>query len=356
MVKWKEFTHFCCTSEDINNLAYAFLIKQCLHTVLLPQFSTIIKSLSSLAQQYQHVAMLSRTHGQPAVPTTFGKEMAMFAYRLHRHTKCLNNVAIQAKFNGAVGNFNAHRFLYPELDWQHITKTFVERFDVVYEPFSNQNESHDYIAELSHSLIRMHVVCLDAVQDLWQYISRDYLLLKKVETEVGSSTMPHKINPIDFENAEGNFGVANSLLEFFARKLCISRFQRDLSDSTVIRNIGSAFAYSFIALKSFEKGLSKIILNEKVVNEELNTHYEILAEPVQILLRSESVPHAYNMLKNMTRGVRSMTQNEYRNLIEKLRSQITSRAYESLCTLTPQKYIGDSAKLTDEMLSQVNCF
>ena len=277
-----EFIHFACTSEDINNLSHALMLEDG-REVLLSEMRKALNLISDLAKDNADIAMLSRTHGQTASPTTIGKEMANFSYRLMRQIEQLNNVQIMGKFNGAVGNFNAHLSAYPEIDWPHVSKDFIESLGINYSPYSSQIESHDYIAEYFHALNRFNTIMIDFCRDVWGYISLGYFTQKTIEGEIGSSTMPHKVNPIDFENAEGNLGLAIAIGEHFATKLPVSRWQRDLSDSTVLRNLGVGCAHSLISYASITKGILKLEANESKLMADLNEAWEVLAEPIQTL-------------------------------------------------------------------------
>ena len=296
-----EFIHFACTSEDINNLSHALMLEDG-RKVLLSEMKKALNLISDLAKDNADIAMLSRTHGQTASPTTIGKEMANFSYRLMRQIEQLNNVQIMGKFNGAVGNFNAHLSAYPEIDWPHVSKDFIESLGINYSPYSSQIESHDYIAEYFHALNRFNTIMIDFCRDVWGYISLGYFTQKTIEGEIGSSTMPHKVNPIDFENAEGNLGLAIAIGEHFATKLPVSRWQRDLSDSTVLRNLGVGCAHSLISYASITKGILKLEVNESKLMADLNEAWEVLAEPIQTVMRRYGVENPYEKLKSLTRG------------------------------------------------------
>jgi adenylosuccinate lyase len=298
-----EFIHFACTSEDINNLAYALMLKDAKEKILIPQMKEIVKGLEDFAVKTAEQPMMSRTHGQPATPTTVGKEFANFAYRLKRQIRYVEQTPILGKFNGAVGNFNAHLVAYPKLDWPETAKSFVQRYlNLEYNPYTTQIESHDYISELFDNVTRFNTILLGFNRDMWSYISLGYFSQRTLKNEVGSSTMPHKVNPIDFENSEGNLGIANTMFHHHSSKLPISRFQRDLSDSTVLRSLGVGVAHSVIAYKSVLKGLSKIDVNSSVINEDLNKSWELLAEPVQTVMRKHGIEKPYEQLKELTRG------------------------------------------------------
>ncbi len=296
------FIHFACTSEDINNLAYALMVKQAIAQVIQPAIAEIMGGITLLGKQHGDIAMLARTHGQPATPTTMGKELVNFVARLKRPQQQLAEVLVPGKFNGAVGNYNAHIVAYPEVDWRKHCANFVTSLGLSFNAYTTQIEPHDGIAEVSQIMVRINNILLDYTQDIWSYISLGYFKQKTVAEEVGSSTMPHKVNPIDFENAEGNLGLANSLFIHFANKLTQSRLQRDLSDSTVLRNIGVAFSYSLIAYLSVAKGNDKLQINKQALQNDLQNKWEVLAEAIQTMMRRYNVPDAYEQLKALTRG------------------------------------------------------
>jgi adenylosuccinate lyase len=339
-----EFFHFACTSEDINNLAYALMLKEARETVLLPEMDRIIKALGELARRHADLPMLSRTHGQPASPTTLGKEMANIAYRLQRQRDQVANVPLLGKLNGAVGNYNAHLAAYPELDWEGLTARFVGQLGLSWNPYTTQIEPHDYIAELFHATTRFNTVLLDFCRDVWAYISLGYFKQKTVEGEVGSSTMPHKVNPIDFENAEGNLGIANALFEHLAAKLAVSRWQRDLSDSTALRNLGVGVAHSLIAYESALKGIGKLEVNPLRLAEDLDNTWEVLAEPIQTVMRRYAVPQPYEKLKALTRG-KGIDRDSLRQFVEQL--PLPEAEKERLLQLTPARYTGLARKLAE---------
>lgn len=336
------FIHFACTSEDINNLAYALMTKQALAQVIKPSLAEITGGITLLGKQYGDIAMLSRTHGQPATPTTIGKELVNFAARLKRPLQQLAEVLIPGKFNGAVGNYNAHVIAYPEVDWRKHCAQFVTSLGLSFNPYTTQIEPHDGIAEISQIMVRINNILLDYTQDIWSYISLGYFKQKAVAAEVSSSTMPHKINPIDFENAEGNLGLANALFNHFTNKLTQSRLQRDLSDSTVLRNLGVAFSYSLIAYHSIAKGNDKLQINKHALQADLEQNWEVLAEAVQTVMRRYSVPDAYEQLKALTRGQGIDAQN-LRDFIEQL--DIPDNAKKQLINLKPETYIGLAMQL-----------
>ncbi len=331
------FWHFCCTSEDINNLAYALMIREALHQILLPLLQELHIFLSAKAQEYAGISMPSHTHGQVASPTTLGKELANSAYRLARQIKQLQAQEVLGKFHGAVGNFNAHIIVRPDLDWLNVSQEFVESLGLIFNPMVTQIEPHDFVAELVHNFSRINTILIDFTRDMWMYISLDYFKLKVIAGEVGSSTMPHKVNPIDFENSEGNLGLANALFAHFAEKLPISRLQRDLTDSTVLRNIGSAFGYSLLAYRSLLKGLNKVNPNIAQINADLASRYEVLTEAVQTVLRYHGVPDAYEQLKAASRG-QAFTRETYLGCVENL--DLPSAIKTQLLKLSPEQYIG----------------
>jgi adenylosuccinate lyase len=337
-----EWLHFACTSEDINNLAYALMLKTARTTLLLPMLDHIGGLLDTLAQRHADSAMLARTHGQTATPTTVGKELANVAARLHTQRAGLERVVILGKMNGAVGNFNAHVAALPDVDWLGFSQTFVESLGITSNPYTTQIEPHDWIAEYCHALMRANTVLIDLARDLWTYISFGYFKQRPVEGEVGSSTMPHKVNPIDFENAEGNLGLANALLGYFADKLPISRLQRDLTDSTVLRNLGVAIGHSMLSYGSLKAGLGKIELDAPRVAEDLTRAWEVLGEAVQTVMRAHGIPDAYDRLKSFTRG-RPIDQAAMRGFIETL--DLPPAEKERLRRLEPKDYLGLAPEL-----------
>ena len=340
-----EFIHFACTSEDINNLSHALMLEDG-RQVLLNEMRKTLNLITDLAKDNADVAMLSRTHGQTASPTTLGKEMANFSYRLMRQIEQLEEVKIMGKFNGAVGNFNAHISAYPNLDWPNTSKNFIESLGINYAPYSSQIETHDYIAEYFHALNRFNTILIDFCRDVWGYISLGYFTQKTIEGEVGSSTMPHKVNPIDFENAEGNLGLAIALGEHFATKLPISRWQRDLTDSTVLRNLGVSCAHCLISYASISKGISKLEVNQDKLIDDLNEAWEVLAEPIQTVMRRHGVKNPYEKLKSLTRG-KKIDAKILADFIGSL--DIPEEAKEELRKLTPMNYIGDAIKLARDI-------
>ena len=342
-----EWVHFSCTSEDINNTAYALMVKHARDEVVLPLMDTLIDQLDQLALTHADLGMLSRTHGQTASPTTLGKELKNVAARLYRQRGHLAKGDILAKFNGAVGNFNAHATAYPEVDWIALSHDFVNHLGLTNNPWTTQIEPHDYLAELFHCLMRFDQVVLDFDRDMWSYISIEYFTQRKVEGETGSSTMPHKINPIDFENSEGNLGIANALLEHLASKLPVSRWQRDLSDSTALRNIGSALAHCVIAYQATLKGLSRLDVNAAVIQQDLDSSWEVLAEPVQTVMRKYGMSEPYEKLKAATRG-QQMDEALYNEILNQL--GLPDAAKQELADLSPSSYIGVASALAKRPL------
>ncbi len=337
-----EFIHFACTSEDINNLSYALMLAESRERVMLPRLDRLIEALRALARRHAGLAMLSRTHGQPATPTTLGKEMANFAHRLSRARSRIASVEVLGKINGAVGNYNAHLVAYPGFAWERFCRRFVERLGLEFNPYTTQIEPHDWIAELLDAYARANTILLDLDRDLWGYVSLGYFSQKLKAGEVGSSTMPHKVNPIDFENSEGNIGLANALLRHLAEKLPVSRWQRDLSDSTAQRNIGTALGHTLLAYASCERGLGKLQADPRRLAEDLDANWEVLAEAVQQVMRCHGVPEAYEKLKEMSRGKRL----ERDALAQFVRSlPIPAEAKKRLLALTPARYIGLAAEL-----------
>ncbi|MBK1700975.1 adenylosuccinate lyase [Thiococcus pfennigii] len=335
-----EFFHFACTSEDINNLCHALMIREGRGQVLLPQIDAVIQAVRDLAHRYADLPMLARTHGQPASPTTLGKEMANTVHRLHGQRTQLAAVALRGKMNGAVGNYNAHLAAYPDIDWPAVTAEFIASLGLDWSPYTTQIEPHDYMAELFHALVRLNVVLIDFCRDVWGYIALGYFKQRVVADEVGSSTMPHKVNPIDFENAEGNLGIANAILEHLANKLPISRWQRDLTDSTVLRNLGVGIAHTAIALQSLSRGLGKLEADEKRLADDLDGNWEVLAEPIQMVMRRHGVDRPYERLKALTRGQR-IGREQLVDFIAAL--EIPAEAKARLQALSPATYIGNAA-------------
>ncbi|SJM91444.1 adenylosuccinate lyase [Crenothrix polyspora] len=336
-----EFIHFACTSEDINNLSYALMLKEG-REVISKQISDCIAAIKKIALETADQPMLSRTHGQSATPTTVGKEFANVAARMQRQYAQLQAVELLGKINGAVGNYNAHSVAYPDVDWAEFADNFVESLGLTLNPYTIQIEPHDYIAEFFHALSRFNTILLDFDRDVWGYISLGYFKQRTIAGEVGSSTMPHKVNPIDFENSEGNLGIANALFTFLAEKLPVSRWQRDLTDSTVLRNIGVGIAHTSIAIQASLKGISKLQLNVDALEADLNNNWEVLAEPIQTVMRRYGIEKPYEKLKNLTRGQR-ITQEDMLAFIETL--DIPTDAKTALLQLTPRTYTGYAEKL-----------
>ena len=346
--KHVEFVHFGCTSEDINNLAYAIMLRRAREEVMAPAMREVIENLRQLAAATADVPMLARTHGQAASPTTVGKELAVFIARLERQLNGFEGVGILGKMNGAVGNYNAHLAAFPEIDWPALAARFVEGLGLSLNAYTTQIEPHDYIAEYFDALIRFNQVMLDLAQDIWGYISIGYFRSRRVEGETGSSTMPHKVNPIDFENAEGNLGIANALMSHLARKLAVSRWQRDLSDSTALRSAGTCLGHSLVAYSSALRGIGKLELDSARLQQDLDGSWEVLAEAVQTVMRKEGLDEPYERLKELTRG-RELDQPSFEALIEAL--DLPAPALEALRRMTPAGYTGLAQRLA-EMLTQ----
>ena len=342
--KHKEHIHICCTSEDINNIAYALMLKDA-REVLLLQTDLLQKKLKVMSKRYKNVPILSHTHGQPASPSTMGKEFINFQKRLLIQINSLKEIKIKGKFNGATGNYSAHTIAYPNIDWPKNIKRYLSGFKIELNSHTTQIEPHDYIAELCNRINHINSILIGFTQDIWSYISKGYFTQKNISGEIGSSTMPHKINPINFENAEGNLGMSNALSHFFANKLTISRLQRDLSDSTVLRNLGLTFAYSIIAYKNILIGLNKLEINKDNINKDIDNSWEILAEPIQMVARKHHIPDSYEYLKKYTRGEK-VNQEIILKIINSL--NIPESEKNNLAKLTPRKYIGYASKLCDE--------
>ncbi|WP_428607116.1 adenylosuccinate lyase [Sedimenticola sp.] len=341
-----EFIHFACTSEDINNLSHGLMLKQGREQQLLSEMDQLIAAIRQLAHDHATIPMLSRTHGQPASPTTLGKEMANVVYRLQRQRDQVANVALLGKINGAVGNYNAHLSAYPDINWEQFAQQFVESLGLVWNPYTTQIEPHDYMAELFDATARFNTIAIDFSRDIWGYISLGYFKQRTIAGEVGSSTMPHKVNPIDFENGEGNLGIANALFSHLAMKLPISRWQRDLTDSTVLRNVGVGFAYTSIALQSILKGISKLEANAALLAEDLDGNWEVLAEPIQTVMRRYGIEKPYEKLKALTRGQR-IGADELRAFVDDL--EIPDEAKAALRELTPGSYIGNAVDQAEKI-------
>jgi adenylosuccinate lyase len=342
VMRVSEFIHFGCTSEDINNTSHALMLQDATKTVLIPALDALIARFREIAHQLAELPMLARTHGQPATPTTLGKEIANIAARLIRARASIAAVSLTAKFNGAVGNYNAHLSAYPELDWEQFNQAFIESLGLEFNPYTIQIEPHDAMAELFDAIARANTILIDADRDIWQYISMGYFKQKMKAGEIGSSTMPHKVNPIDFENSEGNLGLANAVLRHLAEKLPISRLQRDLTDSTVLRNMGVALGYALLAYDSSMRGLNKLEANPQRLAEDLDGAWEVLAEPVQTVMRRFAVPNPYEQLKELTRG-KGIEKVALRAFIAQLPIPAADR--DRLLTMTPASYIGKAAEL-----------
>ena len=341
--KVSEFIHFACTSEDINNLSHGLMLKNARDAVMLPFLSNLIARLTELSHELAAQPMLARTHGQTASPTTMGKELANVVYRLQRQQKQLKNNEILGKMNGAVGNFNAHLSAYPNFDWESFAKKFVENLGLTYNPMTIQIEPHDYMAELYDTLARINTILIDLNRDIWGYISVGYFKQKVKAGEVGSSTMPHKVNPIDFENSEGNLGLANAVLRHMTEKLPISRWQRDLTDSTVLRNMGVAFGYTLLGYDSCLRGLNKLEINAAKLLDDLDNSWEVLAEPIQTVMRRYGIENPYEQLKELTRGKGGINKQSLHVFISTL--NIPADAKKSLLEMTPASYIGKATEL-----------
>ncbi|CAN7109140.1 unnamed protein product [Brassica rapa subsp. narinosa] len=342
IAKVLEFFHFACTSEDINNLSHGLMLQEAVCSVILPSMDELIKSISMMAKEFAYVPMLSRTHGQPASPTTLGKEMAIFAVRLSEERRYLAETKIKGKFAGAVGNYNAHISAYPDIDWPHVAEEFVTSLGLTFNPYVTQIEPHDYMARLFNTISQFNNILIDFDRDIWSYISLGYFKQITKAGEIGSSTMPHKVNPIDFENSEGNLGKANAELTFLSMKLPISRMQRDLTDSTVLRNMGGALGHSLLAYKSAIQGIRKLQVNETRLKEDLDQTWEVLAEPIQTVMRRYGVPEPYEKLKELTRG-RAVNEESIREFIKGL--DLPEEAKTQLLRLTPHTYVGAAASL-----------
>ena len=342
-----EFIHFACTSEDINNLSHGLMLLHSRDRVMLPALENIITRLCDMAHQLATTPMLARTHGQPATPTTLGKELANFIHRLKRASKRLSGIAMLGKINGAVGNYNAHLAAYPDLDWERLSRDFVERLGLEFNPYTTQIEPHDAIAELLDAYSRVNTVLLDLDRDLWGYISLGYFKQSTRVGEIGSSTMPHKVNPIDFENSEGNIGIANALLRHLSEKLPVSRWQRDLTDSTVLRNLGVALGHTLLAYDSCSKGLNKLEVSPERLVQDLENAWEVLAEPIQTVMRRYGLPNPYEQLKELTRGKGGITKQMLHQFIGGLALPEVEKA--RLLKMTPQSYTGKASELASNI-------
>ena len=341
-----EFIHFACTSEDINNMSHALMLLEARESVVLPYCDKLVSELKRLAKEYQSMPMMARTHGQPASPTTLGKEMANVMYRLQRQRDQIANVEVLGKVNGAVGNYNAHLSAYPDLDWAQFAQEFVSSLGVTLNPFTTQIEPHDYIAELFDAMARFNTILIDFNRDIWGYIALGHFKQRTIAGEIGSSTMPHKVNPIDFENSEGNLGLANALFGHLATKLPVSRWQRDLTDSTVLRNLGVGVGYAIIAYQAALKGISKLQVNEQSLLDELDNNWELLAEPIQTVMRRYGIEKPYEKLKELTRG-KKVNQQIMAEFIDGL--DLPDNAKDQLKALTPANYIGQAIGLVDQL-------
>ena len=337
-----EFIHFACTSEDINNLSHALMLKAARDEVMLPGLDRVIARLRDLAHEHAALPMMSRTHGQPATPTTLGKEMANVAYRLERGRARMAGVSLQGKINGAVGNYNAHLAAYPDFDWENFSRRFIESLGLEFNPYTIQIEPHDAMAELFDAFARANTILIDLDRDVWGYISLGFFKQKLKAGEVGSSTMPHKVNPIDFENSEGNLGLANAVLRHLSEKLPISRWQRDLTDSTVLRNMGVALGYTLLAYDSLLRGLNKLEADADRLHADLDANWELLAEPIQTVMRRYGIANPYEKLKELTRGQR-VSREDMQSFVKTL--EIPIHAKEELLKLTPWDYLGKAAEL-----------
>ena len=349
LLESREFIHFACTSEDINNLAHALMLKTMFSEIIEPSIQAVIDKLTKMAETFSAQPMLARTHGQTASPTTVGKELANVVARLLRQQQQLKNSEYLGKFNGAVGNFNAHVAAYPEVDWPSISEQFVTSLGLAWNPYTTQIEPHDYISELFQLLSRINTILIDFNRDIWSYISIGYFKQQAIAGETGSSTMPHKVNPIDFEHSDGNLGMANAILQHLANKLPISRWQRDLTDSTVLRNLGTGLAYSLIAYESTLKGLNKLELNQQAITEDLDNSWEVLAEPIQTVMRKQGIANPYETLRQLTRG-QSMDQHSMKLLIENL--DLPQAIKDDLLALTPAAYTGIASQLTESLIKK----
>ena len=342
-----EFVHFACTSEDINNLSHGLMLQGAMKSAIEPLMTDVIDAVASLAKEHAATPMLSRTHGQVASPTTMGKELANVVARLKRQLATVQNTALLGKINGAVGNYNAHVSAYPDVDWLALSEQFVTQLGLTWNPYTTQIEPHDYIAELFQAICRFNTILLDFDRDIWSYISIGYFKQKKVDGETGSSTMPHKVNPIDFENSEGNLGLANALLSHLAEKLPVSRWQRDLTDSTVLRNVGVGLSYSLIAYHSALKGIGKLELNKDALAKDLEQSWEVLAEPIQTIMRKHGIAEPYEKLKAMTRG-ESLSRQRISSMLDEL--DLPENVKKDILSLTPANYIGEAQRLVSRLL------
>ncbi|MGD8163107.1 adenylosuccinate lyase [Pantoea sp. FN0307] len=341
-----EFIHFACTSEDINNLSHALMLETARREVILPYWTQLIDAVKDLAHQYRDIPLLSRTHGQPATPSTLGKEMANVAYRMTRQLRQLEQVEILGKINGAVGNYNAHLAAYPEVDWHQLSESFVTSLGISWNPYTTQIEPHDYIAELFDCIARFNTILIDFDRDIWGYIALNHFKQKTIAGEIGSSTMPHKVNPIDFENSEGNLGLANAVMQHLATKLPVSRWQRDLTDSTVLRNLGVGVGYALIAYQATLKGISKLEVNRDRLLAELDQNWEVLAEPIQTVMRRYGIEKPYEKLKELTRGKR-VDAAGMQTFIDSL--ALPEEEKTRLKQMTPANYLGRAVQMVDDL-------
>ena len=341
-----ESIHFCCTSEDINNLSHALMLKEGINNEWFPLASDMIRKLAVIAEEAKDIPMLARTHGQAATPTTAGKELAVFIHRWKRQLAQIGSIEYLGKFNGAVGCYNAHCAAYPDAPWENISKTFIERLGLTFNPLTTQIESHDYMAELFHALIRFNNITIDFDRDMWTYISLGYFKQKVVGTEVGSSVMPHKVNPIDFENSEANLGISNALLDHLASKLPISRLQRDLTDSSAIRNVGNAVGHSYLAVKSAIRGIGRVSVDKDTIRKDLENAWEVLAEPVQTVMRKAGIENPYEKMKQLSRG-KKITRDDLHSFINSL--ELPGEDKKRLLDLTPMDYIGHACILLEHI-------
>lgn len=341
-----EFIHFACTSEDINNLSHGLMLKDARDEVVMPMINQILDALKTLAKEYRDIPMMCRTHGQPATPSTMGKEVANVYVRLERQAKQIADIDILGKINGAVGNYNAHLAAYPDVDWHAHCGDFVKGLGLTWNPYTTQIEPHDYIAELFDAVARFNTILIDFDRDIWAYIALGHFKQKTIAGEIGSSTMPHKVNPIDFENSEGNLGIANAIMAHLAQKLPVSRWQRDLTDSTVLRNLGTGFAHSLVAYQATLKGISKLEVNQQSLANELDQNWELLAEPIQTVMRRYGIENPYEKLKDLTRGKR-VNQQIMSDFIDNL--ELPEQAKNQMKQLTPANYIGDAIAFVDRL-------
>lgn len=342
-----EFIHFACTSEDINNLTYALILKKTRNHIIVPKWKKIIYKIKNIAINYKNIPFISRTHGQPASTTTIGKEFAIFFYRLNKQYKKIKKIKILGKINGSVGNYNAHVLAYPKIDWKILSKEFVKSFNINWNPLTTQIEPHDYIVELFNCIIHFNNILINFNRDIWGYISLNYFKQKLLTNEVGSSTMPHKINPIHFENSEGNLGLSNALLNHMVNKLPISRWQRDLTDSTVLRNLGVTISYSILAYQSLLCGLKRIKINKIFLSKDLNSNWQILSEAIQIIMKKNKIKNSYEKIKLITRG-QKITKKKIQEIIKQL--NLPNKEKQKLMSIKPENYIGDAINIINYII------